>query len=115
MFQDYIIFTIATAGVVAALLMLVRAVFYSQIKRVADEKNAELMVWMLFREKWAGKQNEVLYAWRQVLYDLKNNHAPRAQIEAAERAVKEYERRLTKARWMVNANRLSERITIGGS
>lgn len=115
MLNEYIIFTIVVGSIIAAVFMLIRVVFYSQIKRVAEEKNAELMNWFLYQEKWDGHPNTILYTWRQILYDLKNNHAPRPQIEAAERQLKYYEKELTKSTWLVTQNGIKERVTMGGA
>lgn len=114
MLNQYIIFTVVVGIIVAAVLMLIRVVFYSQIKRVADEKNAELMNWFIYQQKWDGHPNTILYTWRQILYDLKNTHAPKPQIRAAERQLKYYEKELTKSTWLVTHAGLKEKFTMGG-
>ncbi|WP_020403777.1 hypothetical protein [Gracilimonas tropica] len=114
MLDQYIIITLVVGIIIAAILMLVRVVFYSQIKRVADEKNAEIMNWFLYQEMWDGNPNTILYSWRKVLYELRNTHAPRVQIEAAERQLKYYERKMTKSTWLVNSKGLTSKTTVGG-
>lgn len=116
MLTDYIIATLIIGIVITASLMLIRLLFYVQMKRVAKEKNAELLTWFQYQERWDGNRNTQLYAWRCLIYDLKNQCAPRDQIEAAERQYKACERRLTKGTWMVTpSGKVKEKLTVGGN
>ena len=116
MLTNYLIITLVVGFVVAITLMLIRVVFYNQIKRVANEKNAEILNWLLYQERWDGDRNTQLYAWRCLIYDLKNQCAPREQIEAAERQYRACEKRLTKGTWMVTpSGKVKEKLTVGGA
>lgn len=116
MLSNYLIVTIVVGMVIAAVLMLIRVVFYNQIKRVATEKNAEILNQLLYHERWDGNRNTQLYAWRCLIYDLKEMHAAREQIEAAERQYRACEKRLTKGAWMVTpSGKVKEKLTVGGA
>lgn len=116
MYQQVLITILIAAVMLAAIFMLIRALFYRQIQRVAREANADIIVWMLYQQRWSGEANEVLYAWRKVLWELKNMHAPADQIEAARRSVKYYERHYTKAESLVSPSaKVISRVTIGGT
>ncbi len=82
--------------------------------QITDEKNYELMNWMLFQEKWDGNPNNVLYAWRCVLLDLKQSYAPIEQIEALEKKCRAEKERLTKDRMMVTSSGEIRKYTMVG-
>ncbi|MEX1120901.1 MAG: hypothetical protein WED82_02120 [Balneolales bacterium] len=108
-------FFLGTAVFIGSVMLLLRLTVFSHVKRATKEANADLIVWFMYKEKWDGSPNSILYAWRTVLFDLKNQKAPAAQIEAAERAVKYYERQLTKTHWMIGSkSKPWKKATIGG-
>lgn len=115
MLTNYLIITLVVAVILASAFMLIRVVFYSQMKRVAAEKNAELLNHILYHERWDGNRNTQLYTWRCLIYDLKQMHAAPEQIKAAERQYLVCERRLTKGTWMVTpSGKVKEKLTVGG-
>ncbi len=91
----------------------------SQIRKlsaICTEKNYELMNWMLFQEKWDGNLNNILYAWRCVLLDLKQTFAPEMQIKMLEKKLREEQDRLTKDRMMfTSSGKIRTYKMIGGN
>ena len=108
--------------IVLSLIVVCELFFWRQrrsqqenLRRICTEKNYELMNWMLFQEKWDGNANNILYAWRCVLLDLKQDHSPEMQIRVLENKIREEKDRLTKDRVMLTSTGdFRKYTTVGG-
>lgn len=114
MIQAIAIVTILAGAFLACCMLLVERLFVRHIKKESDRRNAELITWMMFRDTWSGKDNEILYAWRKVLYELKRTRHPEEQVAAAQRKVAYWEGKMTKAKRLVTPSGKITKITEKG-
>ena len=91
----YIVFIISLIGIFLGIWALFKWTVRRPIEKAIARAVADLEVFDMHKETWDGNPNNIIYAWQTVRADLCAHRAPLAQIEAAERAIKECKHRFT--------------------